>query len=231
MDYNILHSGSNAVVHVSLQRGEKIRAEAGSMVARSTTLQIKGKMWGGVFGSMKRSFLGGETFFFQEITALNGSGEVVLAPRVLGDIKVIPVEHGNDFFVQSGCLLAAFEDVQMDTRAQRLAAGLFSGAGIFVLHLKGEGHIAVSSFGAIMEVPIPSGEQYVVDNGHVVAWSGDTEYKIVKAASTWVSSFTTGGMLACQFTGPGKVWLQTRNPGQFGNWVRRFVPRGISLIG
>jgi len=110
-------------------------------------------------------------------------------------------------------------------------AGLFSGAGIFVLHLKGEGHIAVSSFGAIMEVPIPAGEQYVVDNGHLVAWSGDTEYKIVKAATGWVSSFTTGGMLACQFTGPGKVWLQTRNPNQFGNWVRRFVPRGVSLIG
>lgn len=234
MQYQVMHPGSNAVMLISLQAGELVKAEAGAMVAKSSHLEIRGKMWGGFFGAFKRSALGGETFFFQEIKAPNKAGEVVIAPSVLGDIKVIELHSGEDYYVQNGCLLAAFEHVQLDTKAQKLTAGLFSGAGFFVLHLKGEGHFVVSSFGAIMEIPIPANTQYVIDNGHVVAWSGDTHYKVVKAGKGWIASWLSGEGLACEFTGPGKVWVQTRNPKAFGQWVRKFAPSSgglFSLVG
>jgi uncharacterized protein (TIGR00266 family) len=227
---SILHPGSNAVVHVELQPGDKIMAEAGSLMARSPDLRVVGKMWGGAFGAMKRKLLGGETFFFQEITTAVAGSEVLLSPKIPGDIKVIEVDHGEDFFVRSGCLLAAFDDVEMDTKAQKLGAGLFSGTGFFALHLKGRGQIVISSFGAIMEIPIPAGEQSIIDNGHLVAWSGDTPYKIVKSASTWGSSFTTGGGFACQFEGPGRVWVQTRNPKLFAVWLSAFIPGKSPLL-
>lgn len=236
MEYHVLHPGSNSALMVNLGPGESMKAEAGTMLARSTALSVRGHLWGGAFGAFRRSVLGGETFFFQDISADQGQpGEVVIAPRVLGDIKIIPLTGGQDFFVQNGCFLAALEHVEMDTKVQKLTRGLFSGAGLFVLHMKGTGHIVVSAFGAIMEVPLAAGQQYVVDNGHIVAWSGDTEYHIVKAASGWVSSVTTGGGFACRFTGPGRIWLQTRNPRAFGAWLARFTPRAgaglMSLIG
>ncbi len=235
MEHQILHPGSNAVVFVSLEAGESVKAEAGAMVAKSSHVEIRGHLWGGFFGAFKRSALGGETFFFQELKSPDRKGEVIIAPSVPGDIKVIPLTRGEDFYVQSGCLLAAFENVELNTKAQKLSAGLFSGAGFFVLHLKGEGHFVISAFGALMEIPIPADSKYIIDNGHVVAWSGDTQYKIVKAGTGWVSSVTSGEGLACEFTGPGKVYVQTRNPKSFGQWVKKFVPSGggglFSLIG
>ncbi len=234
MQFDVLHEGSNAVLLVSLKRGEKMRAEAGAMVAKSPKLHIRGKMWGGFFGAMQRSVLGGETFFFQEVSAEDGNGDILLAPSLIGDVKVISLADGQDYYVQSGCLLAALDHVEMGTKAQKLTAGLFSGAGFFVLHLKGTGHFVISAFGAIMEVPIPAGQEYIVDNGHVVAWSGDTQYHMVKAGKTWWSSMTSGEGLACKFQGPGKVWIQTRNPRAFGAWMGQFVRgRGgvLSLIG
>jgi len=234
MQYELLHAGTNAIVHVALKQGEKIKAESGAMVAKSKTLHISGSMWGGMGGAFKRSFLGGETFFFQDIAAATGDGEVLIAPSVPGDITILPITDGKDYFIQNGCLLAAFDDITMDTKAQKLTAGLFSGAGFFVLHVSGFGHVVISAFGAIMEVPVPAGDEYIIDNGHVVAWSGDMEYHVVKAGKSWMSSMTSGEGLACKFHGPGKVWIQTRNPQAFGAWVRRFVPsRGglFSLFG
>lgn len=31
-------------------------------------------------------------------------------------------------------------------------------------------------------------------------------------------------MLVCKFTGPGKVYTQSRNPGSFGAWVGGVLP-------
>lgn len=231
MHYQVVHPGSNAAILAKLDRGEVLRAESGAMVAKTTKIKVHGKVWGGMWKALKRSSLAGETFFFQELSAADGAGDVLIAPAVPGDIKILPVERGQDYFVQNGCLLAAFHSVEMDTKAQKLTAGLFSGAGLFVLHLKGTGAIAVSAFGAVMEIDIPPREQYVIDNGHIVAWSGDTSYKVVKAGANWLSSLTSGEGLGCEFTGPGKVWIQTRNPRGFGQWVRRFIPAGNGVAG
>lgn len=224
MRFEVLHPGSNAMIRAALEKGEHIKAEAGAMVARSKKLKVYGKMWGGMFSAVKRMTLGGESFFFQEIHADEAAGEVMIAPVRPGDVKVIPIEHDIDYYVKGGCLLAAFGNVVMDTRLQKLSTGMFSGTGVFALHLRGEGHMVISSFGAVMEVGVAAGEEYVIDNGHVVAWSADTELHIVKAGATWMSSFTSGEGLGCKFVGPGKVWVQTRNPDTFGQWVRRFVP-------
>ncbi|MBY0550284.1 MAG: TIGR00266 family protein [Candidatus Obscuribacterales bacterium] len=224
MRFEVLHSGSNAVVRADLERGEHIKAEPGAMVARSKKLRIHGRVWGGGFSALKRMFLGGDSFFFQEIHAEDGDGDVLIAPTRPGDIAVVPIEHDHDYYVKSGSLLAAFGAITMDTRMQKLTAGMFGGTGMFALHLRGDGHMVISAFGAILEVGVAAGEEYVIDNGHVVAWSADTELHVVKAGAGWVSSVTSGEGLGCKFVGPGKVWVQTRNPEAFGQWIRRFVP-------
>lgn len=234
MDFNIQHRGSNALLVVNLSQGEEVRAEAGAMVAKSDTLTISGNVGsGGIGKAMKRSLLGGENLFMQTVKAETGNGEVLLAPSVLGDITILDMTNGQDFFIQGGAFLCSLGDILIDTKMQKLSQGIFSGEGLFVLHAKGRGHVAVSSFGAIHEIEIPAGKDYIVDNGHLVAWSGDTSYKMEKAAKSWMSSFTSGEGLACRFTGPGRVWLQTRNPQAFGTWVKRFVPaaKGGGVLG
>lgn len=224
MQYEIVHPGSNAMLVVQLQAGESVKTEAGAMVAKSTNVAIEGKLDGGLGKSLKRSFLGGEQFFFQTMRAEDEPGEVMVAPAIPGDIKILDLTRGQDFFMQGGTFLAGLGDVQIDTRMQKLSQGLFSGEGLFVLHITGHGYAVASAFGGVQEINIPAGKEYIIDNGHIVAWSGDTSYNIEKAAKGWFHTITSGEGLVCRFKGPGTVWIQTRNPREFGAWVRQFVP-------
>jgi uncharacterized protein (AIM24 family) len=54
------------------------------------------------------------------------------------------------------------------------------------------------------------GEKYIVDNGHLVAWN--TKYILERVASGGIiSGIASGEGLVCKFTGPGTVFMQTRN--------------------
>lgn len=62
------------------------------------------------------------------------------------------------------------------------------------------------------------GEDYIIDNGHLVAWNCD--YKMWRAASGGIiSGFSSGEGLACKFRGPGTVYLQTRNVNAFATHI------------
>ncbi len=126
--------------------------------------------------------------------------------------------------IQKDGFLASTNSVEIETKMQNLAKGLFSGEGFFVMRVYGKGTVFVNSYGAIHEVEIPAGRQVVIDNQHLVAWSDQMQYTIDKAAKGWVSSFTSGEGLVCRFSGPGKVYIQTRNPGAFAQWINSMVP-------
>jgi uncharacterized protein (AIM24 family) len=66
-------------------------------------------------------------------------------------------------------------------------------------------------------------EQHIVDNGHLVAWN--CRYSVERAGKGALSSMTTGEGVVCRFTGPGKIYIQTRNLDEFADWVRSVVPR------
>lgn len=54
------------------------------------------------------------------------------------------------------------------------------------------------------------GEKYIVDNGHLVAWN--TKYVLERVSSGGlISGIASGEGLVCKFTGPGTVFIQTRN--------------------
>lgn len=50
-----------------------------------------------------------------------------------------------------------------------------------------------------------------IDNGYLVAWEGHMNYQISKAGSGVISSILSGEGLVCTFTGPGRIYLQTRS--------------------
>ena len=63
MEHEILYKPSYALLKVKLSPGESITAEAGAMVGMSAAIEMETKAKGGVFGALKRSMLGGESFF------------------------------------------------------------------------------------------------------------------------------------------------------------------------
>ena len=62
------------------------------------------------------------------------------------------------------------------------------------------------------------GERYIIDNGHLVAWS--CKYVLERVASGGIiSGLASGEGLVCKFTGPGTVYMQSRNPTAFAAFI------------
>lgn len=224
MRSEILYPGAFPMVRVELGAGEQIKAESGAMVGASPTVDVESKMEGGFLGALSRKLLTGEKFFFQTLKASRGPGEVLLAPTVPGEIVILEMDGVNEYMVQKDGFLAGAETVTIESKMQSLSRGLLGGEGFFILKIGGKGTLVLNSFGAIHRIDLKPEQEYIVDNSHLVAWSSTTSYTIEKASAGWVASLTSGEGLVCRFRGPGVVYIQSRNPGGFGNWIRQFIP-------
>jgi uncharacterized protein (TIGR00266 family) len=198
--------------------GESMVAESGAMVARSTGVQMKTSMRGGLLGAAKRKLLGGESLFLNTFTSSAPGETLYLAAAPEGDLVHQRIEAGRPLFVQSGSYLAGGPGVQIDTKWQGLR-GFFSGEGLFLLKIGGEGDVFLSSYGGIHEVDVSRG--YVCDTGHVVAFTDGLDYR-VRSVSGLKGLFFSGEGLVCEFSGNGRLWIQTRNPASLAMFLHPF---------
>lgn len=223
MKHKILYQGAFPLVQINLENGETIKAESDAMVAMSSAIDVEGKMDGGLLGGLAR-MVAGESFFLQTLTARRGNGEVLLAPSIPGDIIDVELDGSYSLIVQKDGFLAGSAGLQVSTKMQNLAQGIFSGEGFFVVKISGQGMVFVNTYGGVHIINLEAGQEYIVDNSHLVAWPEYMHYTIEKASSGWISTFTSGEVAVCRFRGPGPVIIQTRNPRGFGNWIRKFIP-------
>lgn len=228
MNIEIQNRPAHSVAVVQLAPGENIRAEAGAMVSKSANLGVRtdgplsGKQ-GGLLKTLKRAVLSGETLFTNLYTADNGPGEVTLAPSLCGDMIVHDLRAGEELFIQGSSYVAAPDSVHLDTRWQGLRRGAFSGESFFFLHATGQGPVIVNAFGGIDTIDL-AGQEVILDTGHLVAFTGGISYDWTKAASGWIASFLSGEGFVLKMTGHGRVYVQTRNPNEFGREVGGRLP-------
>jgi uncharacterized protein (TIGR00266 family) len=216
----ILYQPSYSVCRVEMSRGETIRGESGAMVGMDAGITIQTQATGGLFKSISRSLLGGESFFQNTFTA-EADGEILFAPSLPGDIMVMELS-GQEMIVQSGSYLASSTAVTVDSKWGG-ARTFFGGEGLFMLRCSGQGTLIVSSFGAIHKVTLAAGRRYTIDTGHIVAFDAHIPYGVRKVGS-WKSTIFGGEGLVVDFTGPGDVYLQTRSPETFLSWLIPNLP-------
>jgi uncharacterized protein (TIGR00266 family) len=220
MHHEIDYRPSFALLTLSLDAGESVRAEAGAMVSYSDGVTVETSASGGLLGSLKRSVMGGESFF-QNTFSTESGGEVTLAPPLAGDV----VDHelrGESLLIQSGSYMASHPDVELDTK---FGGGrtFFGGEGLFLLKATGTGPVYLSSYGAIHEVELSEGERYTVDTGHIVAFEESASFDVERVGGLKSTLFSGEG-LVCTFTGPGRVWLQTRSQDALLAWLIPKLP-------
>lgn len=220
MDYEILYKDAFPVVKCHLNKGEQIKAESDAMIAMSSTMEVSGGTEGGIMKGLGR-MLAGESFFFQYLKASRGDGEVIFGHAYPGSIVAIELDGTYGLRVQKDGFLASTQGIQVSTKAQNITKGLFSGEGLFILEVSGKGTVFLSSYGSVHEIELEAGEEYIVDNGHLVAWPQNMQYKIEQASKSLGHSIMSGECLVCRFRGPGKVLIQTRNPKGFRNWLTK----------
>ncbi|KAL8751279.1 MAG: hypothetical protein Q9184_006122 [Pyrenodesmia sp. 2 TL-2023] len=208
--YRISHRDSNTILTLQLAMGCPVNAKQGVMIAMSPTVTLKGA----VKFSLKKFVAGGEMTSSQ----YTGPGELLLAPSFLGDITTLRLTGAEQWNVGKDAFLAATQGVVKEYKNQGFSKAMFSGEGLFVYRISGIGIMWISSFGAIIRkddlLQLQDGEKYIIDNGHLIAWN--CKYVMERVASGGIiSGISSGEGLVCKFTGPGTVFLQTRNPVAF----------------
>ena len=221
MDVDIRFSPAFALAVIALPAGGEVKAEAGAMTSMSGGVEIETKAQGGVMAGLKRSVLGGESFFINTFRAPQG-GELTVSPTLPGDIVHMPVDASKALMVQSGSWLASETGVEVDTKWGG-GKTFFSGEGLFLLRCTGTGDMLVSSYGAIEKRTLGAGEVMKIDTGHIVAFEEGVGYEVSKVGG-WKSTLLSGEGLVASFTGPGDLWMQTRSPADFLGWLIPQLP-------
>ncbi|ORY59494.1 tryptophan RNA-binding attenuator protein-like domain-containing protein [Pseudomassariella vexata] len=208
--YRISHRDCNTIITIQLAMGCPIDAKPGVLIAMSPTITLKGEYK----FSMKKMIAGGEVGH----STFVGPGELLLAPSMLGDITTIRLTGNEAWSVSKDAYVCSTQGVNRDYKRQGLGKAMFSGEGLWVHKVKGIGLMWITSFGAIIRKNLQDGEKYIVDNGHLVAWN--VKYIMERVASGGImAGFASGEGLVCKFTGPGTVFLQTRNPRAFSAYM------------
>jgi len=220
MKFTIKHQPSYSLLHIDLAAGERVKSEAGSMVYMSPGLNIKTQLGGGVLSALARRFLGGESLFLNEYTAGPTGGIIGLAGSMVGDIAHMPLNN-KSVLVQAGSYLCSSPAISLKPRFGGLRT-LFGGEGLFLLDVSGSGDLFISSYGTIVRIDIDGA--YTVDTGHIVAFENTLSFR-VSSIGGWTSTLLSGEGIVCKFSGKGSLWIQSRIPSGFINWLTKLLPR------
>lgn len=225
MHFEITYNPAHSLATAHLNPGESVRAEASAMVSMTRDIQVQtnaaAKQSGGLFKGLKRAFLGGESFFTNLFTATSQGAHVTFAPDLCGSMKVHELDGRESLFIQGSSYVAAPDSVTVDTKFQGMK-GLFSGESLFFLEASGHGPVLLNAFGAIEVIDLDG--EMIVDTGHIVAFTGGISYTVSKAAAGWIGSYLSGEGLVLAVKGRGKLYVQSRNPNEFGKSVGKKLP-------
>lgn len=85
-----------------------------AILSMSQGISIETGMKWDIFGGLKISLLGGESFFINKFIA-ESPGEITMAPPLPGDIHSMDLENAI-LYVQSGSFMAGTIDIDIDTK-------------------------------------------------------------------------------------------------------------------
>lgn len=223
MEITLRQSPSFAVARLGLSASEAVQVESGAMMAMSAGVNLSARAEGGVLKSLKRAALGGESMFVSTYTAPAGGGFVDVAPRLPGDVTHAAVSESSALFISRGSWLANETSVVLDTKWGGFK-NLFGSEGGFILRAGGSGTVVFGCYGALEMWDLAAGERVTVDSGHMVAYDSSVTMGIRKATGGVVQMFKSGEGLVLDFEGPGRLWVQTRNPNELAGWIASMIP-------
>ncbi len=210
--FNIAAAPDFGMVNITIPPGETLKAEGSAMVYMDSSLKMKTRMKGG----MKR-MLSGENLFINEFSASSVPGDIGIAPGTPGDIAHVYLEE-ETLYLQNSSYLASSPSIETGIDFQGFK-GFFSGEKLFMIRCSGSGDLWFNTFGGLIEIDVK--ENYVVDTGHIVAFTEGLRYE-VRPVPGMKSLFFSGEGLICRFSGEGKIWIQTRLSPSFVGWADAF---------
>ena len=215
MEYEIISAPSYSAVECHLDAGESVVGDSGAMAWMTDGIQTETSTRGGLLKGLKRSLLAGESFFQNTYTAENGPGAITFAPGAAGDIASYELSE-SELILERGAFLASQTGVDCDSKWDGVR-GLLN-EGMFLLRVGGTGTLFFHSYGDLEVVDVES--EYIVDNGHAVAWEPTLEYQLTRGRK--IRSFLFSDQLLLRFSGYGRLWIQSRSATALAEWAYPF---------
>ena len=218
MKYEIKYKPSYSMLVVQLNQGEAITAESGAMTYMAPNIEAHTRMREkSLLGTLGLKFIGRQSFWVNDYTATSGQGEAAFVAAPVGDIEILEVTPSQGYIIQKAAYIASTQNVNLDVQWQGFTKGLF-GQGLFMIKVSGQGQLFINTFGAIDKHTLKQGETLIVDNFHLVGFSDACRYKVTKFGGL-KETLLGGEGLVTEITGPGDVYIQTKNLREFVDWL------------
>jgi uncharacterized protein (TIGR00266 family) len=218
MNFEIKYQPSYALLIAKLNQGEQITAESGAMTYMTPNLEVHTrKREKSLLGTLGLSLIGGQSFWVNDYTATNGAGEAAFVAAPVGDIKQLDIAPGSGYIIQKSAYIASTQGIDLDVKWEGFTKGLF-GQGLFMIRATGSGQMFINTFGAIDVHKLDAGQTLVVDNFHLVGFSETCNYKVTRIGGLKETIFSGEGLVT-QITGPGEIYIQTKNLQEFTEWL------------
>jgi len=217
MRFELKYGPSYTMLVAYLEPGEYVTAEAGAMSYMSPSIEARTRMREGFLGSLGISIIGRQSFFVNDYIARDGPGELGLVSAPIGDMDRLEVKPSRGYIIQKASYVASTQRVDLDVQWQGFTRGLF-GQGLFMIKTTGEGDLFINTFGAIDKHDLAAGETLTVDNFHLVAFTDTCSYRVTKFGGL-KETILGGEGLVTEITGPGEVFLQTKNLKELVDWL------------
>jgi uncharacterized protein (TIGR00266 family) len=207
---------SFSVVHVDLDAGETVTAEAGAMQSMSAELDMKAVTNGGFFSALSKKAFGGESFFVNRF--INNTGKtlrVSFSQDVPGEVVQREMKEGEELCLQRGAYLGHAGEVTFKAAWAGFVSWL-GGEGLIKLRAKGPGTLWYGAYGGM--VPRKVEGELKVDDGHLVAWDPSLKLKLALSGGLFASLFGGEGFVT-RLVGDGTVYVQTRSVKGLAAWL------------
>ena len=212
------------VVICTLENGESMINEGGSMSWMSPNMHMETTSNGGAGKAIGRMFAG-ERLFQNVYTAQGGQGMIAFASSFPGSIKPFEIAPGREIVLQKSAFLAGEATVELSVHFnKKLGAGLFGGEGFILQKVSGSGVVFAEFDGHVVEYDLAAGQQLVVDTGHLAAMDSTCSMDVQTVKGVKNVLFGGEGLFLTNITGPGRVWLQTMPLSNVAGELRRYLP-------
>ncbi len=227
MKYEI-KGGSFPIVECTLNNGESMITQSGSMCWMDSSIKMETSSNGGIGKVVGRLFT--QEKLFQNIyTATQDGAKITFGTCVPGSIMAVTLTGGQSIICQKSAFLASYGSIELSTFFnKKIGAGLFGGEGFLMQKLTGEGVVFLEIDGSSMEFELQAGEQKILSTGYLVSMSDTCQIDIQTIKGIKNVLLGGEGLFNTVITGPGKVIVQTMPLVRLASSIIPFIPTNNS---
>ena len=232
IDFEV-HGADIQTVEVTLDPGEVVIGERGSMLYMDDGIEAKAKLgdgsdppkgfvrrfWRATFGklagAMKRSITQESVFLvhFKNVTDERKGKRLSVGLTALRPGRIIVLDLaalGGSVVAKKGAFLAAAAGTKVGISLKRkLRASLFGGEGFILQRITGDGLAFLHTYGTVIEKEL-KGNTLLVDTKGLVAMTPSLDYSVRFAGGIPTMAFAGEGAFVTTISGHGRVWLQSQ---------------------